>query len=184
MVVPHLLYIPVEANNDVHPLDSVTHSQIVYYTLQYYESLLIGRTDATNLLDKGDVLVVKNDEIIRCQTSNFEISYFEIIVNEINKRTCSGGDYILPEKELFDTFAPTGLPVFDKDPLFDEVARLIVTSKTASTSIVQRRYNIGYNRAGKIMDQLEAAGIVGPSNGGKPRSVLVNSIMLESILNS
>lgn len=146
--------------------------------------LAIGRTDATNLLDKGDVLVVKNDEIIRCQTSNFEISYFEIIVNEINKRTCSGGDYILPEKELFDTFAPTGLPVFDKDPLFDEVARLIVTSKTASTSIVQRRYNIGYNRAGKIMDQLEAAGIVGPSNGGKPRSVLVNSIMLESILNS
>lgn len=70
----------------------------------------------------------------------------------------------------------------DKDPLFEEAARLIVTSSTASTSSLQRRYSIGYNRAGKIMDQLEAAGIVGPSTGGKPRQVLVDSITLEAIL--
>ncbi|MEZ3531967.1 MAG: hypothetical protein K1V90_02705, partial [Muribaculaceae bacterium] len=60
---------------------------------------------------------------------------------------------------------------------------LIVASNTASTSSLQRRYSIGYNRAGKIMDQLEAAGIVGPAHGGKPRSVLVDPMTLESMLN-
>lgn len=71
-----------------------------------------------------------------------------------------------------------------RDPLFEEVARLIVTSNTASTSYLQRRFSIAYNRAGKIMDQLEAAGIVGLAKGGKPRVVLVDSEQLEEILNS
>ena len=65
-----------------------------------------------------------------------------------------------------------GGPVGDRDPLFEEVARRVVNSNTASTSSLQRVYSIGYNRAGKIMDQLEAAGIVGPSQGGKPRVLL------------
>lgn len=71
-----------------------------------------------------------------------------------------------------------------KDSLFDEVARLVVSTNTASTSSIQRRYSIGYNRAGKIMDELEAAGIIGPSQGGKPRAVLVDEGSLERILNS
>lgn len=58
----------------------------------------------------------------------------------------------------------------------------MIQSNTASTSAIQRSYSIGYNRAGRIMDQLEAAGIVGPSTGGKPRSVLVDAMGLESIL--
>ncbi|WP_301707849.1 DNA translocase FtsK, partial [uncultured Duncaniella sp.] len=61
-------------------------------------------------------------------------------------------------------------------------ARLVVSTDTASTSSLQRRYSIGYNRAGKIMDQMEAAGIVGPSQGGKPRQVLVDPMTLERIL--
>lgn len=146
--------------------------------------LAIGKTDATNLLDKGDVLVVKNNVVARCQTSNFETSDFEIIVDDINQRAFTGSEYILPENESFSTLESTTLPIFDKDPLFDEVARFVVTSYTASTSSLQRRYNIGYNRAGLIMDQLEAAGIVGPSNGGKPREVLVDTITLDSILNA
>ena len=152
--------------------------------LPHESRLAIGKTDATNLLDKGDVLVLKDGGIVRCQTSNFEPRHIEIIINEINQRNLTGSEYILPEKELFDTIAPTVLPVFNKDPLFDEIARIVVTSNTASTSSIQRRYNIGYNRAGLIMDQLEAAGIVGPSNGGKPREVLVDPITLESILNA
>ena len=72
----------------------------------------------------------------------------------------------------------------ERDPLFEEVAKRVVTSNTASTSSLQRVYSIGYNRAGKIMDQLEAAGIVGPSHGGKPRAVLVDEIGLDNILNS
>ena len=68
------------------------------------------------------------------------------------------------------------------DPLFEEVARLIVTSNTVSSSSLQRRYAIGYNRAGKILDELESVGIVGPANGGKPRAVLVDATELEEIL--
>ena len=72
----------------------------------------------------------------------------------------------------------------DRDSLFEEAAAYIVASDTASTSSLQRRYQIGYNRAGRIMDQLEAAGIVGPSQGGKPRRVLVDSVQLAAILDN
>ena len=70
----------------------------------------------------------------------------------------------------------------DRDPLFEEVSRFVTTQSIASTSSIQRRYGIGYNRAGRIMDELEAAGIIGPSQGGKPRHVLVDVISLEKIL--
>ena len=73
--------------------------------------------------------------------------------------------------------------IANRDPLFEEVARLVVMSNTTSTSSIQRRYSIGYNRAGKIMDELEAAGIVGASQGGNPRAVLVDAVGLEQILN-
>ena len=68
--------------------------------------------------------------------------------------------------------------------MFLDIARMIVNSNNASTSFLQRQYLIGYNRARRIMDQMEAAGIVGPAQGGKPRNVLVDSITLETILNS
>ncbi|MDE6225731.1 MAG: DNA translocase FtsK, partial [Muribaculaceae bacterium] len=70
----------------------------------------------------------------------------------------------------------------DRDPLFDEIARYISMSNQASTTSLQRRYSIGFARAGKIMDQLEAAGIVGPAVGGKPRNVLMSSIEVEQFL--
>lgn len=70
------------------------------------------------------------------------------------------------------------------DPLFEEIARFIVATNTASTSSIQRRFSIGYNRAAKIMDQLEAAGIVGPTIGGKPRTVLIDSFTLEELLST
>jgi S-DNA-T family DNA segregation ATPase FtsK/SpoIIIE len=72
----------------------------------------------------------------------------------------------------------------DRDPLFEEAAQAIVMSGVASTSSLQRRYSIGFNRAGKIMDQLERAGIVGPAQGGKPRAVLIDQIQLGSVLQS
>lgn len=71
-----------------------------------------------------------------------------------------------------------------RDPLFEEVAREVVISGMASTSAVQRRHEIGFTRAGRIMDQLEAYGIVGPATGGKPRNVLVDMMGLENILSS
>ncbi|MDE6610739.1 MAG: DNA translocase FtsK, partial [Muribaculaceae bacterium] len=70
----------------------------------------------------------------------------------------------------------------ERDPLFPEIARDIVSSGIASTSGLQRRYSIGFARAGKIMDQLEAVGIVGPSVGGKMREIRVDTFRLEEIL--
>ena len=73
----------------------------------------------------------------------------------------------------------------DKDPLFEEAARLIVVHQQGSTSLIQRKFSIGYNRAGRLMDQLEAAGIVGPTQGSKPRDVLIaDEYSLEQKINS
>ena len=71
--------------------------------------------------------------------------------------------------------------VKDRDPLFEEAARFIVMSNTASTSSLQRRYEIGYNRAGRLMDQMEHAGIVGPAQGSKPRQVLVSPMDIDQL---
>ena len=85
--------------------------------------------------------------------------------------------YLLPEPPVLTEgggSAESGGNMADRDPLYEEIRNYVITSGTASTSNLQRKYAIGYNRAGKIMDQLEADGIVGPSMGGKPRAVLVN----------
>ena len=103
-----------------------------------------------------------------------ELSYVSRIIFTRNP------EYI-PENEA------SGISEFDlgtKDPLFEEAARLIVNSQQGSTSSIQRRFSIGYNRAGRIMDQLEAAGIVGPMEGSKPRQVLIqDEYTLEQTLN-
>lgn len=91
--------------------------------------------------------------------------------------------YLLPEPPSEASEIPAG-SLIDRDVLFEEIARVVVQGNTASTSNIQRKYSIGFNRAGKIMDQLEAAGIVGPAQGGKPRAVLVDPTQLEMILDS
>ena len=78
----------------------------------------------------------------------------------------------------------TNVDNLNRDSLFDEVARHVVMNGTTSTSAISRRYDLGYNRAVRIMDQLEAAGIVGPAIGGKPRDVLIDAMTLEDILNA
>ena len=81
--------------------------------------------------------------------------------------------------------SPGAADVNERDVLFDEAARLIVVHQQGSTSLIQRKFSIGYNRAGRIMDTLEAAGIVGPPQGSKPREVYVSDeYTLEKILNS
>ncbi len=141
---------------------------------------------AQQLIGRGDMLISNNAPMVRVQCAFIDTPEVEAICDYIERQPYGQGAYILPEPPAAanaDGDIDGGGPIGDRDPLFEEVARTIITSNTASTSSIQRRYSIGYNRAGKIMDQLEAAGIVGPAHGGKPRSVLVDPTTLESIIN-
>lgn len=147
---------------------------------------ILDTTGAQQLIGRGDMLISNSSPMVRVQCAFIDTPEVEEICDYIERQPYGQGAYQLPDPVVTGSDGndgELGNNFGDKDPLFDEVARLIVSSNTASTSSLQRRYSIGYNRAGKIMDQLEAAGIVGPAHGGKPRSVLVDAVTLESILN-
>ena len=148
---------------------------------------ILDTTGAQQLIGRGDMLISNSSPMVRVQCAFIDTPEVEEICDYIERQPYGQGAYELPDPVVTGAEgggeADGGNTFGDRDPLFEEVARLIVSSNTASTSSLQRRYSIGYNRAGKIMDQLEAAGIVGPAHGGKPRSVLVDAVMLESILN-
>lgn len=157
--------------------------RIAFRVFQMVDSrTIIDRPGANQLIGRGDMLFSNNGKLDRVQCAFIDTPEVSAICDSINEQVGYPSAYELPEyiAESGDTgkLASVG----DRDPLFDECARLVVTTDTASTSSLQRRYSIGYNRAGKIMDQMEAAGIVGPSQGGKPRQVLVDSMTLERIL--
>lgn len=148
---------------------------------------ILDATGAQQLIGRGDMLISNNSEMERVQCAFIDTPEVTAICEHIAAQPGYPHALILPEPLITGEGGEGGIDsnnFGDRDTLFDEVARLVVTSNTASTSSIQRRYSIGYNRAGKIMDQLEAAGIVGPSQGGKPRQVLVDPITLESILGS
>ncbi len=146
---------------------------------------ILDTVGAQQLIGRGDMLLSNGSEMTRVQCAFIDTPEVEAICEHINGQVGYPNAYILPEPIIEnDTISGggSGSNFGDRDEYFDEIARMIVNSNTASTSSLQRRYNIGYNRAGRIMDQLEAAGIVGPSQGGKPRAVLVDAITLETIL--
>lgn len=140
---------------------------------------------AQQLIGRGDMLISNNSDMVRVQCAFIHTPEVERICDYIERQPYGQGAYILPEPAISDggdDEMKGGNNLNEVDPLFKEVARLVVSSNTASTSSLQRRYNIGYNRAGRIMDQLEAKGIVGPAQGGKPRQVLIDPMQLDSIL--
>lgn len=146
--------------------------------------LVLGNNQATNLLSCGDILSTDNSQIMRCQTANISTENIGKLIDYINLYKWDNLPYLLPDES--DSFSIASSPVIcgNHDSLFEDVARLVVNQKFGSTTSIQRHFNVGFPRAGKIMEQLEACGIVGPSNGGKPRAVLVDLIQLEQILKS
>ena len=109
------------------------------------------------------------------------------IVDYIGEQAGFQTAYLLPDyvPEGGEASTSGAVDLSDRDPLFDEAARLIVIQQQGSTSLIQRKFAIGYNRAGRLMDQLEAAGIVGPFEGSKARQVLVqDEYSLEQVLNA
>ncbi|MCX6209427.1 MAG: FtsK/SpoIIIE domain-containing protein, partial [Bacteroidetes bacterium] len=139
---------------------------------------------AEQLIGKGDMLISYNGEITRVQCAFVDTPEVEEVCRFIESQQGYPEAFLLPEyvdeKELEKG---GGLDANEKDPLFEDAARLIVQNQIGSTSLIQRRMKLGYNRAGRLMDQLERAGVVGPNLGSKAREVRFKTEMeLEEFL--
>jgi DNA segregation ATPase FtsK/SpoIIIE, S-DNA-T family len=132
---------------------------------------------ADQLIGKGDMLISHNGEITRLQCAFVDTPEVEEITQFIGKQRGYPEAYKLPEYVDEKELEAKGFDLEDRDPLFEEAARLIVANQLGSTSLIQRKMKLGYNRAGRLMDQLEAAGVVGPGQGSKPRDVLIKTEM-------
>lgn len=131
---------------------------------------------AEQLIGRGDMLISYNGEVVRLQCAFVDTPEVDRIVDFIGSQRGYTAPFLLPEYvDEKDMEARGDFDANDKDPLFEDAARLIVASQIGSTSLLQRRMKLGYNRAGRLMDQLEAAGIVGPSQGSKARDVLIKT---------
>jgi S-DNA-T family DNA segregation ATPase FtsK/SpoIIIE len=130
---------------------------------------------AEQLIGKGDMLVSYNGELTRLQCAFVDTPEVEKIVDYIADQRGYPQAFMLPEYVDEKELEGKEFDAADRDPLFEEAARLIVQNQIGSTSLLQRRMKLGYNRAGRLIDQLEAAGVVGPNQGSKAREVLMKS---------
>jgi S-DNA-T family DNA segregation ATPase FtsK/SpoIIIE len=138
---------------------------------------------AEQLIGKGDMLISYNGELVRLQCAFVDTPEVDSITDFIGDQRGYPQAFLLPEYVDEKELEGKDFDASNRDPLFEDAARLVVTSQIGSTSLIQRRMKLGYNRAGRLMDQLEAAGIVGPNQGSKAREVQVkNEMDLEEIL--
>ena len=140
---------------------------------------------AEQLIGKGDMLVSYNGEVTRLQCAFVDTPEVEKVCEFIGNQRGYPQAFLLPEYVDEKDLEGRDFDAGDRDPLFEDAARLMVTSQMGSTSLIQRRMKLGYNRAGRLMDQLEAAGVVGPNQGSKAREVLYKTeIELQGFLDS
>jgi S-DNA-T family DNA segregation ATPase FtsK/SpoIIIE len=130
---------------------------------------------AEQLIGKGDMLISYNGELTRLQCAFVDTPEVEDVTRFIGDQRGYTQAFFLPEYVDEKEMEGKDFDLTDRDALFDDAARLIVQSQSGSTSLLQRRMKLGYNRAGRLMDQLEAAGIVGPNQGSKVRDVLIKT---------
>ena len=131
---------------------------------------------ADQLIGNGDMLYTKGNDLIRLQCGFVDLDEIEKITDIIGSQRGYSNAYLLPECEE-DNISTINDNVEDRDPLFNDAAEIVVTAQQGSASLLQRKMKLGYNRAGRIIDQLEAAGIVGPFEGSKARAVLVKDLI-------
>ena len=140
---------------------------------------------ANQLIGRGDLLFSQGNDLTRVQCAFVDTPEVEAICNFISDQQGYTHAFYLPEVDLGDGGDTNmrGIDMSQRDAMFEDAARLVVLNQSGSTSMIQRKFSIGYNRAGRIMDQLEAAGIVGAPDGSKGRQVLVmDEAQLERIL--
>lgn len=163
-------------------------ARMAFRVMQMVDSrTILDAPGANQLIGRGDLLFSQGGETHRVQCAFVDTPEVEQIVNCIADQPGYPTAFLLPEfvSEGGDDKSAGSVDLSDRDPLFDEAARLIVIQQQGSTSLIQRKFAIGYNRAGRLMDQLEAAGIVGPFEGSKARQVLIqDEYNLEQLLNT
>ena len=151
---------------------------------------ILDRTGAQQLIGRGDMLaLVGGSEPERVQCAFVDTPEVERINEYISEQQSYGAPFELPEPDMPEAdmgdAGDRDVDMAHLDPLFDDAARLIVMNQSGSTSLIQRKFAIGYNRAGRLMDQLEKAGVVGAAMGSKPREVLIqDENSLNNLLNS
>ena len=150
---------------------------------------ILDRTGAQQLIGRGDMLFLNGAEPVRVQCAFVDTPEVERINEFIADQQSYGTPFELPEPDMPDSDAGDGgsrdVDMQHIDPLFEDAARLIVREQSGSTSLIQRKFAIGYNRAGRLMDQLEKAGVVGSAMGSKPREVMIqDEVSLNNLLSS
>ena len=134
---------------------------------------ILDRSGAQQLIGKGDMLYLQGNDPVRVQCAFVDTPEVERIANYISKQQGYPTAFELPEVESEEgESSAADVDMTRLDPMFREAAELVIAHQQGSTSLIQRKFSIGYNRAGRIMDQLERAGIVGPTQGSKARDVL------------
>lgn len=161
--------------------------RMAFRTSQSNDSkIILDRPGANQLIGKGDMLILDGADPVRVQCAFVDTPEIEQITDFISAQPGPIEPLELPEPPVEEGEGNGALvDISNLDPLFDQAAQSVVSSGQGSTSMIQRQFSIGYNRAGRLMDQLEKCGIVGPAKGSKPREVLVTDIMqLDSTLQS
>ena len=149
---------------------------------------ILDRMGAQQLIGRGDMLYLQGNDPVRVQCAFVDTPEVDDINKFIQQQQGYLETYELPEPPVGDGNeggSSNDADLSHLDPMFDDAARLIVHEQSGSTSLIQRKFSIGYNRAGRLMDQLEKAGIVGQAHGSKPREVLIqDEVSLENLLSS
>lgn len=140
---------------------------------------------ADQLIGRGDLLYTNGNDMVRVQCAFIDTPEVEKVCDFIGGQKAYPDAYLLPEYIGEENGTNLDINISERDTLFREAAEVIVTAQQGSASLIQRKLKLGYNRAGRIIDQLEAAGIVGPFEGSKARSVLISDLVaLEHFLNN
>ncbi len=159
-------------------------ARIAFRVISMMDSRTILDTPGANqLIGKGDMLVSTGSTLIRLQCAFVDTPEVEAIARYVSEQPGYPTAFLLPESYEEGSEDSEIVDLRNRDELFDEAARVVVLNQSGSTSAIQRKFSIGYNRAGRIMDQLELAGIVGQNEGSKARQVLLqDEYALEQLL--
>ncbi len=161
--------------------------RMAFRTSQSNDSkIILDRPGANQLIGRGDMLILDGADPVRVQCAFVDTPEIEKIADFISAQPGPVEPLELPEPPMEEgEGGAAAVDISNLDPLFNQAAQSVVSSGQGSTSMIQRQFSIGYNRAGRLMDQLEKCGVVGPAKGSKPREVLITDItQLDAMLQS